>query len=1329
MAKTGRYNFRTVLLVVLLLLAWTLESFAVEPAWMGKRKFDGEATGIVRDITSVGHNTFIGAENGLFHIVGNYSKHYSRENSPLGLGYITSLHHDNGTIYIAEYGNGVFTYSLATGEFERLLLPKELEAQAWAVNLIEDVVVVSTLSKIILVTREGLPIVVKDASIESSKLSGMYSIAGHNKEIIVSEANSLIFIDLLGEEKKVLSRQAHFPQLAKITYVKAFGDELYIGGIGGVYRYDIAKRSSKFFPINEKSSKLKDVESILVDKNDELWVAAGGLFLLDRLDGVLKAIEQGLPKYSFDQVRAVQAVHQLDNGDILIASTQLGLFAISEGSLAINYIHETEFPYRKDIYAVTALGKSRYLARTSDRWFELNAATGRLTAQIGSDFDSEPIPLTNNKVFSPQTCSIYSLGGTGLVREKPVIDARNFCPYIRPLHYIKNDSKFIFYQAPTHAGLVRYADNTITHFANAPKNVRFITSQEGMPVVIMDSNNALYTMEGHGVWIKHDIKALKSVYVYCLYADPVDSAVYFCTSGRGLKRYSLHTKKLSDAFVNFNVPRFIRDGYLDSTGHHWLATNKGLVVVNRDYFFDFEQSDGIVDTDFNYQGILPLDPEQFLLVGDQLSYVVNTLKLTSYVKRRRQHTAYASILNVRSRSDNIDPITVSKNGESYYFTVQPEELMFEFASADFIYSHLQHVEYRLAGLNPTWQALPTNIGTVAYSGLGVGEFDFQVRVIDSKSVNPQPISHYRFEIPVPLWQSWQAYLIYLCALCAVVWLSIKWYRWHLAEKSRTLQYIIDHKQSALLDSNRSISQLLTKKERIFSNLAKEIRTPVMRILIPLTELRQQNQTTAVRKSLDLIFENAARLRALVEQLIAVQRIDHISEQKKQTYDVEKTLKYIIETHRPAALKKKLSISLDNQIKGSILVVQDSLETMISHLLVNAICCTQDGGHIKVKAKQIGEQFTFEVIDNGIGISIEDVDFLISRFAEGTNYTGKAGMGIGLNLVNQLALANDGWIEIHSEPEVGTTVCIHLPCDVIVPVAHVQQSSDKVSIGLKVAEQQANYTNADLPVVLIVDNSQDASDYLIEILRERYNCYSVQQGWKALELIPVITPELVITELNIQDISGAELTQKIRALEEFADLPVMILTAQTEHSAKITSFKATVSDYLIKPVERDELIWRIESNLAISRLSHQTKRRQPHDEDAADNLTYVQSILPLCRTDKDRKFIVNLLDVVERHYTQETFNRSQAAKELAMSERTLNRIMAEFLPDNFALFLKKYRLEKSLPLLKAGYSMMQIALEVGFGSAAYYSRCFKQEYGHLPKDIDLQSEIKTPPDNT
>ncbi|NVJ64752.1 MAG: AraC family transcriptional regulator [Flavobacteriaceae bacterium] len=43
--------------------------------------------------------------------------------------------------------------------------------------------------------------------------------------------------------------------------------------------------------------------------------------------------------------------------------------------------------------------------------------------------------------------------------------------------------------------------------------------------------------------------------------------------------------------------------------------------------------------------------------------------------------------------------------------------------------------------------------------------------------------------------------------------------------------------------------------------------------------------------------------------------------------------------------------------------------------------------------------------------------------------------------------------------------------------------------------------------------------------------------------------------------------------------------------------------------------------------------------------------------------------------------------------------------------------------------MQIALEVGFGSAAYYSRCFKQEYGHLPKDIDLQSEIKTPPDNT
>ena len=62
--------------------------------------------------------------------------------------------------------------------------------------------------------------------------------------------------------------------------------------------------------------------------------------------------------------------------------------------------------------------------------------------------------------------------------------------------------------------------------------------------------------------------------------------------------------------------------------------------------------------------------------------------------------------------------------------------------------------------------------------------------------------------------------------------------------------------------------------------------------------------------------------------------------------------------------------------------------------------------------------------------------------------------------------------------------------------------------------------------------------------------------------------------------------------------------------------------------------------------------------------------------------------------------------------------AKLMPDNFTLFLKRYRLEKCLPMLANGLQITHIALEVGFGSPGYFSRCFKAEYGCLPTQMEF-----------
>ena len=1319
MKKTRMLTIRTVLYVVFIWSVMVESVSGVEPSWMGIRNLNGEATGIIRDIKEHNGIVFIGAENGLFRIVGNSSEQFTQSNSPLGKGYIADLHITGNKLFISEFGNGVISYSLSDGTFSQLAIPEHLASKAWATQTYKDSVVVSTLSGIVLLPPPGDSHIIKDKLEDGSRMRSIYSLTIYNDLITASEANHVIFMDEQLHEVMVLEREVHFPGLAKITYVKTIGEHLYVGGIGGIYRY--RDKVTEFYPASVPEHQFKDVECITEDSEGRLWVAAGGLFILDETDSVLRELSFGKPRYSFDQIRAVQAIHQLESKQLLVASTQLGILALDPNLPAVNYLHESSFPFRNDIYSVIPLSSNQYIASSKDHWFRLNAETGKLNRFSKDGFEKAPISIGNTVLVPDAECNELEFVDVELIKTQQIHDPSGFCSYLKAEHYIKGKLQYIYYQAPTHAGFVKLESNELTHHVNAPKDLRFLESTNDLPAIMLDKKNVLYFMIEQGVWVRHELEELRGVFVYCMYTD--STSIYFCTSGKGLKRFDIAKKQFIDEPIRSAIPRFIRAGFLDANGNHWLATNKGFVFLNKKYIFQFDRSDGVVDTDFNYQGILPLNEKQFILVGDQLSYVINTELVTQYVEKRRQHASQAALVKLEFTPDTTKPGTAAPHF-ALELTSAPDEMIFEFASTDYVYPHLHKLEYRLKGFHEEWQELPANMGTVAYSGLSFGNFDFQVRVVDSKSQAVQPISRYPFNIARPFWFTLRAYVLYMVALSLTILLVVVLIKRHLAEKSRVLAAVIAQKQSALLESNRSITELLNKKEKIFSNLANEIKTPVMQILNPLTELRARPLTADIRGKLDSVYDNAGRLRVLTDQLAAVERIEHISGQALQRYNIANTLSFLIETWRPAALKKQLILSCDCDIRAPVLLVQDSLEALLNYLLVNAISYTQMGGQVRLKAVHHADKLVVCVKDNGPGMDKTQLEFVTSRFARGSNYNGRNNAGIGLNLANALALANDGWLEIKSESGVGTEVSVHLPFNAALTLENSRVQTVDDDTHRQVAEETAQYQESNLPVILVIERSRDACEYIITLLGEKFNCYSTQSGMQALEIIPVLQPDVIITELNITDISGVVFTEKLREQDAFADVPVMILTAASDYTAKLNSFKASVNDYLVKPVERDELISRIESNLTYSRLAHRHNANRIINDDTENTPAYVKAILPRCDNEKDRKFIVKFLDIIERNYQDEQFNRSSAAALLAMSERQLNRTLSKLLPDNFTMFLKKYRLEKSMPMLAQGLQITQIAFEVGFGSGAYYSRCFKQVYNVLPSEYEFDQLVET-----
>ena len=103
------------------------------------------------------------------------------------------------------------------------------------------------------------------------------------------------------------------------------------------------------------------------------------------------------------------------------------------------------------------------------------------------------------------------------------------------------------------------------------------------------------------------------------------------------------------------------------------------------------------------------------------------------------------------------------------------------------------------------------------------------------------------------------------------------------------------------------------------------------------------------------------------------------------------------------------------------------------------------------------------------------------------------------------------------------------------------------------------------------------------------------------------------------------------------------------------------------------------------------------------------------------FYLNFISVLENHYKDESFNRDKAAKAMLMSSRNLNRKLSELFEYNFSEFLTRFRVDKATPQLLNGASVTDACLDVGFGTASYFSTTFKRIKGVSPKKFVEQHQ--------
>ncbi|WP_162006727.1 PAS domain S-box protein [Roseimaritima sediminicola] len=124
-------------------------------------------------------------------------------------------------------------------------------------------------------------------------------------------------------------------------------------------------------------------------------------------------------------------------------------------------------------------------------------------------------------------------------------------------------------------------------------------------------------------------------------------------------------------------------------------------------------------------------------------------------------------------------------------------------------------------------------------------------------------------------------------------------------------------------------------------------------------------------------------------------------------------------------------------------------------------------------------------------------------------------------------------------------------------------------------------------VLVVDDDPDVRQHIAGLLGQRYLVATVEDGRAALEQMAEQRFDLVLAGVAMPEMDGAELLSRLRADQQTAHLPVILLAAQEDEQRRIADMEAAADDYLVQPFGAHELLVRVQTHLEMARVRKET----------------------------------------------------------------------------------------------------------------------------------------------
>lgn len=1099
------------------------------------------------------------------------------------------------------------------------------------------------------------------------------------------------------------------------------------------------------------------VRKLLLDDKDQLWIGTQeGISILNLSSRHFTSlVNDPWDKYSLSQ-NSIHSLYKDNAGTIWVGSFFGGVNIHTAYGTEFKVYNNRSKPWRLNNNVVSAIVEDDqhhlWIGTEGGGLNCLDQQSGRMTYYLHRPADAGSIGANLIKtVYKDRDGNIWAgTHGGGLNRFDPT--TQGFVRYIyknndpetlgAEITCLLEDGKGLFWVGTERAGiklfikkgtlLEPYKEGTAIANAIGNKAILSILETAGNNTWI-GTDAGLYKIDGHRVQLLEDKKENYPLYVHCL-AEDAQGNTWAGTYYNGIIVYDKAGRQVASYTTKDGLPDNNVLGIIPDNDRHdyWISTGNGLARLDTrtDKITVYTEADGLAGNVFNnnswyksrsgqlffggYNGVSAFYPQHI-----QENTLTPPAMITGF-RLFNQPVGIKDHNGILTKDISITPHIELSHHQNVF--------SFDFSILNYIKPAKNRYAYKLEGFDKDWNY--TTLPSAAYTNVPPGSYTFIIKGANNDDTWSKPVSLAVSILP-PFWKTWWAYTVYLLLFLILAFFVARFFFLR-----------------ALLRRNEELTRL---KLNFFTNISHEIRTHLSLIIAPAEKLMQTTgKDHRDQQYLRSIKNNSESLLQLVNELMDFRKAEtgHLS-LRVSGWDLVAITGAVLDSFHDSALSGNIEVAFRSGTpEVEAWFDKEQIEKVLYNLLSNAFKFTPHGGRIDVCIEENKATIQVRIIDNGIGISPENIDKLFENyFQEDDAGQQNTGYGIGLALSKSIVELHKGTLKVSSEATPGRqkhstcfTVTLlkgnaHFEAKQLMPFQRPVAAGEPIGAqpsavlpAYEVAsgdtpanhEQATEATTMAPNTILLVEDNAAIRTFVKDALQTQYLVLESSNGREGIETATASIPDLIISDVMMPEMDGLAFCAHIKSDARTSHIPVILLTAKTSVANQVNGLQTGADMYITKPFSIEVLELQVRNLLrSRERLWQQFQQQfntqkpaiQPGNAPAGEELKIPAALHPL-----DEAFISDILQVVEVNMEDPAFGIAMLAKKAAMSQPVLFKKIKAITGMTANDFVKSLRLKKATQLLQENrYTVYEVAAMVGYENSKYFSREFKKQFGKTPSE--------------